>query len=106
MAKISRNNNLAVETTSKSGLSRRTGCSPDHWQAARWLGMTLEPLEQNYGHHHPDFQGEVATAFSGKRERPLADSKRGYRFGLESGRSATHIPRIDNFLFCAVVTAR
>jgi integrase len=38
----------------------------DHWQAAGWLGMTLEQLETNYGHHHSDFQGEVATAFSGK----------------------------------------
>jgi len=29
--------------------------------------MTLEQLENNYGHHRPDFQGEVPTAFSGKR---------------------------------------
>ena len=32
----------------------------------RWLGMTLEELENNDGHHHRDFQGEVAPAFSGK----------------------------------------
>jgi len=29
--------------------------------------MKHEQLENNYGQHHPDFQGEVATAFSGKR---------------------------------------
>ncbi len=39
----------------------------DHWQAAGWLGMTLEQLENGYGHHHPDFQGEAAEAFGGMR---------------------------------------
>jgi len=39
----------------------------DHWQAAGWLGMTVEQLEQIYGHHHPDFQGEAAEAFGGRR---------------------------------------
>jgi integrase len=38
----------------------------DRWQAAGWLGMTLEQLEDGYGHHHPDFQEEAAGAF-GKR---------------------------------------
>ncbi|MDB5619506.1 hypothetical protein [Tardiphaga sp.] len=39
----------------------------DPWQAAGWLGMTLEQLQDNYGHHHPDFQEEAADAFSGRR---------------------------------------
>lgn len=39
----------------------------DPWQAAGWLGMTLEQLEESYGHHHPDFQEEAAEAFSGLR---------------------------------------
>ena len=39
----------------------------DRWQAAGWLGMTLEQLENGYGHHHPDFQGEAAEAFGGRR---------------------------------------
>jgi integrase len=39
----------------------------DRWQAAGWLGMTLEQLENGYGHHHPDFQEEAAEAFGGKR---------------------------------------
>jgi hypothetical protein len=32
--------------------------------AARWRG-TFFTLEQNYGHHHPDFQKEAAEAFGG-----------------------------------------
>lgn len=39
----------------------------DRWQAAGWLGMTLEQLEDGYGHHHPDFQEEAADAFGGRR---------------------------------------
>jgi integrase len=38
----------------------------DRWQAAGWLGMTLEQLEDGYGHHHPDFQEEAAEAFGGR----------------------------------------
>ncbi|MGM4893894.1 hypothetical protein [Tardiphaga sp. 839_C3_N1_4] len=40
----------------------------DPCQAAGWLGMTLEQIQDNYGrHHHPDFQEEAAEAFSGRR---------------------------------------
>lgn len=39
----------------------------DRWQAAGWLGMTLEQLENGYGHHHPDFQEEAAEAFGGRK---------------------------------------
>jgi len=39
----------------------------DLWKAAGWLGMTVETLEEKYGHHHPDFQEEAAGAFGGKR---------------------------------------
>ena len=39
----------------------------DMWEAAGWLGMTVEQLEANYGHHHPDFQEEAAVAFGGRR---------------------------------------
>ena len=34
----------------------------DLWQAAGFLGMTVEMLEQRYGHHHPDFQRDAAAA--------------------------------------------
>lgn len=39
----------------------------DLWEAAGWLGMTVEQLEQNYSHHHPDFQEDAAGAFGGRR---------------------------------------
>lgn len=39
----------------------------DKWQAAGYLGMTLETLESTYGHHHPDHQGDVNRAFSSGR---------------------------------------
>jgi hypothetical protein len=39
----------------------------DSWQAAGWLEMTLEQLQENYGHHHPDFQEEATEAFGRRR---------------------------------------
>lgn len=33
------------------------------WDAAGWLGMTPETLWRVYGHHHPDFQKEIAERF-------------------------------------------
>jgi integrase len=42
----------------------------DPWQAAGFLGMSVETLINNYGHHHPDFQADAARAASGqKRDR-------------------------------------
>lgn len=35
----------------------------DLWQAAGFLGMTKEQLEETYGHHHPDYQAEAKSAF-------------------------------------------
>jgi integrase len=34
----------------------------DLWQAAGFLGMTVEILQERYGHHHPDFQRDAAQA--------------------------------------------
>jgi len=31
----------------------------DLWEAAGFLGMTVETLEKTYGHHHPDFQAQA-----------------------------------------------
>ncbi len=39
----------------------------DLWKAAGWLTMSVEMLEEKYGHHHPDFQDEPAAAFGGRR---------------------------------------
>jgi integrase len=36
----------------------------DLWQAAGFLGMTVEMIEQRYGHHHPDFQREAAEGLA------------------------------------------
>jgi integrase len=42
----------------------------DIWDAAGYLGMSPEVLERVYGHHHPDFQRDVAERMSGqKRDR-------------------------------------
>jgi len=38
----------------------QSGC--DLWEAAGFLGMTVETLQSTYGHHHPDYQKEAANA--------------------------------------------
>lgn len=38
----------------------------DIWEAAGYLGMSPELLERVYGHHHPDFQSDVAARMSGQ----------------------------------------
>lgn len=38
----------------------------DLWEAASFLGMTVQQLESTYGHHHPDFQSSAAEAATGK----------------------------------------
>jgi integrase len=36
----------------------------DLWAAAGFLGMSVETLERNYGHHHPDYLKSAAHALS------------------------------------------
>jgi integrase len=36
------------------------------WDAAGFLGMTVQQLEAGYGHHHPDYQQEAAAALGGQ----------------------------------------
>lgn len=36
------------------------------WDAAGFLGMTVQQLEQGYGHHHPDYQGDAIAALGGQ----------------------------------------
>jgi len=38
----------------------------DLWDAASFLGMTVQQLEATYGHHHPDFQSAAAEALGGQ----------------------------------------
>lgn len=53
----------------------QSGC--DIWAAAGWLGMSPEVLERVYGHHHPDFQREVAEKVSGQKRDRNNVNKRG-----------------------------
>jgi integrase len=39
------------------------------WEAAGFLGMTVETFERVYGHHHPDHQQHAVNAF-GTRQKP------------------------------------
>jgi hypothetical protein len=38
------------------------------WQAAGFLGMTVEMLSARYGHHHPDHLSGATRAFKRHRE--------------------------------------
>jgi hypothetical protein len=40
----------------------------DRWQAAGWRGMSIERLQENCGHRHPDFKTAAAEAFGGRRQ--------------------------------------
>ena len=46
------------------------------WDAAGWLGMSPELLERVYGHHHPDFQRDVAERMSGQNRDRNTVNKR------------------------------
>ncbi|HEY2227846.1 MAG TPA: tyrosine-type recombinase/integrase [Xanthobacteraceae bacterium] len=39
----------------------------DAWEAAGFLGMTVEMLSQRYGHHHPDHLSGAKMAFGRHR---------------------------------------
>lgn len=41
----------------------------DLWDAAGYLGMTVETLEQVYGHHHPGHMGTAIEALNAHRRR-------------------------------------
>lgn len=42
----------------------------DKWSAAGFLGMTVQQLEDTYGHHHPDYQEDAANKVGGKKKQP------------------------------------
>jgi integrase len=48
----------------------------DLWDAAGYLGMSPEVLERVYGHHHPDFQSDVAERMSGQNRDRNTVNKR------------------------------
>jgi len=41
----------------------------DRWQAAGYLGMSVEMLEKVYGHHHPDHLQNAVGAIGRKPEQ-------------------------------------
>jgi len=46
--------------------------STDMWEAAGYLGLTVEMLSQRYGHHHPDHLSGAKGAFGRHRKRRQA----------------------------------
>ncbi|RYH29820.1 MAG: hypothetical protein EON54_22240 [Alcaligenaceae bacterium] len=44
------------------------------WEAAGFLGMSPEVLQNHYGHHHPDFLQGAARAISGKGRVSVAET--------------------------------
>lgn len=38
----------------------------DRWEAAGFLGMSIETLARIYGHHHPDFMRTAADAIGAR----------------------------------------
>jgi integrase len=49
----------------------------DLWDAAGFLGMTVQQLEATYGHHHPDYQRGAAEALGGQNgERNTVNKSR------------------------------
>jgi integrase len=45
----------------------------DPWIAAGYLGMTIQTLIQNYGHHHPEHLGAAREAFDHRSPGPIRD---------------------------------
>ena len=46
----------------------------DRWEAAGFLGMSVEMLDRVYGHHHPDHLREAARAIGYRPRQSLAQS--------------------------------
>lgn len=46
----------------------------DPWDAAGFLGMTVDVLISTYGHHHPDFQSDAADKITRKRPGQTAST--------------------------------
>jgi integrase len=58
------------------------------WDAAGFLGMTVQQLERDYGHHHPDYQQEAVSALGGHHgaRNPVNKARR----------TDTNVTRIDD----------
>jgi integrase len=60
----------------------------DVYAAAGFLGMTVEVLQRVYGHHHPDFQADVAQKVAGQKRDRYPVNK--------SGQSRTNATKMIN----------
>jgi integrase len=59
------------------------------WDAAGFLGMTVQQLEQGYGHHHPDYQEQAVAALGGQHgARNTVNKER---------QTAANVTKIDDF---------
>jgi integrase len=59
------------------------------WDAAGFLGMTVQQLEQGYGHHHPEYQEQAVAALGGQH---------GARNGVnKERRTDANVTRMDEF---------
>ncbi len=47
----------------------------DIYQTAGFLGMSVDTLLRVYGHHHPDFQSEVANSARGRKRHAVTGTK-------------------------------
>jgi len=64
----------------------------DKWEAVGFLGMSVEMLDQVYGHHHPDHLRNAARALSyGRRRQSLTETLAGHRT-----RRALSAERVEN----------
>jgi integrase len=42
------------------------------WQAAGYLGMSVQMIERTYGHHHPDYMRGAAQAITSKQQQNVS----------------------------------
>jgi hypothetical protein len=56
----------------------------DRWQAAGYLGMSVEMLEKVYGHHHPDYL-QAAVAAIGNGSRTKREQRKAVSVGIAVG---------------------
>ena len=56
----------------------------DRWQAAGYLGMSVEMLEKVYGHHHPDHL-QAAVAAIGNGSRTKQEQRKAVSVGIAVG---------------------
>lgn len=67
LAKLS--GNVSPHTLRHTAATWLMQAGADRWQAAGYLGMSVETLEQVYGHHHPDHLAGAVHAMGAHREQ-------------------------------------